>query len=259
MRLLQVSNLLAYAVMVAVNYLAVFLPLNGQTTGEVARQYSSLFIPAGFVFVIWRLIYLLLAGFAVYQAGGLLRAKPAHPRLLARIGIFFILSSLANIGWIFMWHHHRIGLALVMSTLILLSLFIIYVRLGIGIIKVDRREWFFTRLPFSIYLGWITISTVGNLSVFLVARNWDGWGLSQAFWTVLAIFCLAAAALLFLWKYRDRAFVLTFVWVFTGVFIQRLFAGDPSHYIVGLAAAAAAVFLLAAAFIFKSPEKRVAF
>lgn len=248
MRLLQLANVLAYLAMVTVNFLAVFLPINGQTTGEVARQYPSLFIPAGFVFAIWRLIYLLLAGFIVYQAGGLLGPKPAHPGLIGRASIFFILSSLANIGWIISWHHHQIGTALLMIAVVLLSLVLIYTRLGSGKVKVSRREWFLTRLPFSIYLAWITVSAVGNLSVYLVAVHWDGWGLTQTFWTVLAIFCLAALALIFFWRYRDRAFLLTVAWVFAGVFYQRIFEGDPSFHPIGWTAACAAIILVLLAF-----------
>ena len=44
--LLQTLNILAFAIMVALNLAAVLLPLNGQTTGEVARSYRvSLYRP----------------------------------------------------------------------------------------------------------------------------------------------------------------------------------------------------------------------
>lgn len=243
--------------MVVVNFLAVFLPIDGRTTGEVARGYPSLFIPAGFTFIIWRFIYLLLAGFIYYQARGLTRGKPVHPGLVEKIGVFFILSSLANIGWIFTWHYNRTGLALGMIFILLVSLAFIYHRLGIGKTEVNRKEWLFTHLPFSVYPAWITISTVGNLSVYLVAIKWDGWGLSQTFWTVLAVFCLTALAGLFFRRYRDTAYVLTFVWAFLGVFYQRIFHGDPSYYAVGLSAVAAMVILLTLLFLAaKLPGKK---
>lgn len=243
--LLQILNILVFIVMVVLNLLAVFLPLNGQTTGEVARSYPSLFIPAGFTFAVWRVIYLLLAGFIIYQGQGLFRGKPVRPDLVARTGWFFILSSLANTGWILLWHRHRIGLALIMNSIIWISLAFLYHRLGIGRLKTGLGQWFLTRLPFSIYLAWITISIVGNLSIYLVAINWGGWGLSQTFWTVLALFCLAAVAGLFFWFYRDRAYILTFAWVFFGVFYQRFFVGDASYHVIGLVAAAMALFCLA--------------
>ncbi|NLY88301.1 MAG: hypothetical protein GX085_01570 [Firmicutes bacterium] len=71
----------AFVVMVTLNLAAAFLPLNGQTTGEVARSYPSLFIPAGFVFAIWWMIYLLLAGFIIWQVQGLSRGKTTRQQV----------------------------------------------------------------------------------------------------------------------------------------------------------------------------------
>ena len=68
---------------------------------------------------------------------------------------------------------------------------------------------------------------------------------------------MQARGLLFLCRYRDRAYALTFVWVYAGVFYQRIVDGDPSHYVIGLAAAIAAILLLAALLIFKEKEKSV--
>jgi hypothetical protein len=51
--------------MVIVNYLAVALSLNNKTTGELSDQHPNLFVPPGFTFSIWGVIYLLLAIFFV--------------------------------------------------------------------------------------------------------------------------------------------------------------------------------------------------
>jgi len=48
--------------------LANALPLNGQTTGEISDRFQVYFVPAGYVFAIWFVIYLGLIAFAVYQA-----------------------------------------------------------------------------------------------------------------------------------------------------------------------------------------------
>jgi len=64
---LSILNLLGFLGMVFVNYLAVTLPLNDKTTGELSDQYPNLFVPAGFTFSIWGIIYLLLAIFIIYQ------------------------------------------------------------------------------------------------------------------------------------------------------------------------------------------------
>ncbi len=53
---------------IAVNGLANALPINGQTTGEVSDRFSVYFVPAGYVFSIWGLIYLGLIAYAIYRA-----------------------------------------------------------------------------------------------------------------------------------------------------------------------------------------------
>lgn len=55
--------------MIVVNMLANILPINGVTTGQVSDSYPNLFAPVGITFAIWGLIYLLLAGYTLYQLG----------------------------------------------------------------------------------------------------------------------------------------------------------------------------------------------
>ncbi len=105
----QWVNLLAFGATFALNGLANALPLNGQSTGEISDRFQVYFVPAGYVFSIWGLIYLGLGAFAVYQA---LPAQREAPRL-RRIGYLFALSCLANIAWLFLWHYEQFPLTLV--------------------------------------------------------------------------------------------------------------------------------------------------
>ena len=92
--------------MVAVNYLANALPLNGRRTGDVSDAYPSLFTPAGLTFAIWGVIYLLL-GCVLYQLGFFRGGERSADRdaLLNRVGLLFSISSLANTAWVFAWHY----------------------------------------------------------------------------------------------------------------------------------------------------------
>jgi hypothetical protein len=51
--------LLRYAVALV---MATSLPINGIATGDISDQFPVLFTPAGYVFSIWGVIYLLLLG-----------------------------------------------------------------------------------------------------------------------------------------------------------------------------------------------------
>jgi hypothetical protein len=63
-KILIYGNIVTLVITVIVNFLAVLLPLNGRTTQELSDSYPNLFVPAGYVFSIWSVIYILLIIFA---------------------------------------------------------------------------------------------------------------------------------------------------------------------------------------------------
>ena len=97
----QVANVLAVVATIGINGLANALPLNGQTTGSISDRFRVYFVPAGYVFSIWGLIYLGLIAFAVFQA----LPRERTNRRLERVGYLFVLSCAANIAWLFLWRH----------------------------------------------------------------------------------------------------------------------------------------------------------
>lgn len=237
-RLLRFANLAAFVGMVAVNVLAVTLPLNGLTPGDVSAMYPSLFTPAGYVFSIWSLIYLTLAVFAIYQ---LLPGQQYNPRL-ARLGPLFIVTCLFNAGWLFAWHYLQPLLSLPLMLGLLASLILCYERLGIGKSAVSKREGLAVRLPFSLYLGWITVATVANVSVFFLALgvrvNWF-----TPAWALLAIIAATLIGATVLRRRGDVAYTLVLVWAFLGI-AARQWGTDVLLMIGALAAALYLVSLL---------------
>ncbi|MFP3854948.1 MAG: tryptophan-rich sensory protein [Anaerolineales bacterium] len=201
----------------AVNGLANALPLNGVTTGEVSDRFDSLFVPAGYVFSIWGLIYLGLIGFATYQA---LPAQRDNPRLRATFAPF-LLASTANIAWIFLWHYQQFLWTLVAMVTLLVSLIVIYSRLQQGKGYSSRAEFWFARLPFSIYLGWVSIATIANTADVISLTRWSGFGLSDVFWAVAMLIIGLALAVLMVWQHRDGAFALVFLWAYIGIGVAQ--------------------------------------
>ena len=179
----QIAILLAALATVTINILANALPLNGQNTGEISDRFAVYFVPAGYVFSIWGLIYLGLLAYAVYQA---LPAQRDNPRL-ARIGGWFLLASLANVAWIFLWHYEFIALTLAAMLALLVSLIAIYLRLEIGRTAVPAAERWLVRGTFSVYLGWITVATIANVTALLYWLEWDGWGIDPQVWAVIML------------------------------------------------------------------------
>jgi benzodiazapine receptor len=216
--LLQGANLAAFLATVAVNALSNILPLNGKTTAEISDSYPNLFTPAGYVFSIWSVIYTLLLIFAVYQALPIQREKT----FLGKIGYLFVLSGISNVSWLFLWHYEQIVLSLVPMFVLLATLIAVYLRLQIGQSSVSLRERLAVHLPFSVYLGWITVATIANMAAALTAVDWDGWGISEVSWTILVIIVALIITIGVISKRRDLAFSLVIMWALGGIVVKQM-------------------------------------
>ena len=237
--LLKTLNLAAFLATIAVNAMANALPINGRTTGELSDLYPNLFVPAGLTFSIWGIIYLLLAVFSIYQIAAPLRSST---EFLQRIGPLFLLASAANIGWIYLWHYQRVSASLLLMLVLLASLLGIYLRLGIGAGSASWRQRLLVQLPFSVYLGWITVATVANVTAVLVHVGWNRFGASQELWTVVVLIAAALITLAVLFTRNDLFFALVILWAFFGILIKRLAVDSPpSRAIIATLAVSMAV------------------
>ena len=214
---LKLLNLSAFLATIAVNSLANALPINGRTTGQLSDLYPNLFVPAGLTFSIWGVIYLLLAAFTIYQ---LVIPNRQATAFLERIGYLFVLASAANIGWIFLWHYQRVSASLAAMLILLASLLALYVRLGIGVTASSWKERILLQLPFSIYLGWITVATIANVTALLVNIGWNRFGASQELWTVVVLIVAALITVAVLLTRNDLFYALVILWAFFGILLS---------------------------------------
>ena len=213
----QVINVVATLLVLVVNGLANSLPINGQTSGEISDRFQVYFVPAGYVFSIWGLIYLALIAFSIYQA---LPAQRNNPHLRS-IGYLYALSCVANAVWLFLWHYEIFVLTVFVMLALLLLLIAIYLRLGTGRTRVSAAETWLVRVPFSIYLGWITVATVANVTTLLDYLNWGGWGLSPEAWAIIMLVAAAAIASAVSLTRGDIAYILVIVWAFVGIAVKQ--------------------------------------
>jgi hypothetical protein len=228
---LSILNAIGFLGTVIVNGLANALPINNKTTGELSDQYPNLFVPAGLTFSIWGLIYILLAIFTIYSLVRSIRGG-TRGSFIDKIGILFFLSCVANIGWIFAWHYEIVPISLVIMLLLLGFLLAIYLRLGVGNKGPTTKEQYLVHLPFSVYLGWITIATIANVTALLVDINWNRFGLSEQFWTVAVIAVGIAIALGVLVRRRDIFYCLVVDWALLGILIKRLSTSIPAQSVI---------------------------
>lgn len=213
----QICVLLALIVTIVVNVLSNAIPLNGMTAGEISDSFEVFFVPAGYVFSIWSLIYLGLIAYAVFQ---LLPSERENPRL-RQTGWWFVLSSAANSVWLFLWHYGYFGLSVVAMLTLLTSLIVIYLRLGVAKEVVSSSERWLVHLPFSIYLGWITVATIANITAFLDFVDWNGFGIAPEAWTIIMLIVAVVVAGLMAYDRKDIAYLLVLIWAFIGIGVEQ--------------------------------------
>lgn len=248
---------LSYVVMLAVNALSALLPLNGVTPQDVSAMYPNLFVPAGYTFSIWSVIYLGLLLFMLYQLG-LFRGKkhPGDETLLRKTAVAFSVSSLANVCWLFAWHYGAILLSVLIMLFLLVCL--IYIRTLIAEKPRSRRETLFVQIPFSLYFGWITVATIANVTALLVSIGWNGFGISAVVWTILVLAVGAIIGVLTTLRFRDPAYVLVLIWAYIGILANHTSAaghGGAYPQIVFAVAVCVGLFAVALAFSFMKAKK----
>lgn len=202
---------IAFLAVIVTNALANILPLNGQTTGEISNRILVLFTPAGYVFSIWSIIYLLLAIWIIAFWVNLRKGQIPS----SKIALFFILSCIFNISWLLLWHYEFFIWSIAAMLGYLVALIALYLQYS------NSERKFTERLPISVNMGWISVATIANISFVLTYHNWSGWGLSDQLWTVIMLTVATALALHIRFHHFDIPFALVFIWAFIGIAVKH--------------------------------------
>lgn len=247
----SIANIASLAITLLINYGANSFRLNGYTAGEVSDSIPSLFTPAGYVFSIWGVIYGWLIAFGIYQV----LPKQQDADFHRRIGWLFVLSNLFNGAWIFAWHYLVFPLSLLLIAGVFGSLLAIYLRLDIGRRQVSKSEKWLVHVPFSIYLGWLSVATIANTSIALYDLGWNGFGIAPEIWTALVIVVGAGLGIAMTLFRREIAYPLVIVWAFVGIVVSQA-AVPLVAWTAGASALIVAVTLIASRLL-KRPSNRV--
>ncbi len=232
---MKILNVLFFVLMVVMNYLANALPLGGKTTGALSAQYPNLFVPAGITFSIWGVIYLMLGAFVILQF------REQNKGLVEAIGWAFVISAALNALWIIAWHYEHLPLSLLVMLGLLVTL--VYINLQLREVPVGL-----TKAVFGIYLGWICIATIANVTALLVNNGWGGWGLSDTVWAIAMIIAGLIITVAVLYRLNNPFVGLAVIWAFTGIVIRH--SGGDHQLIATTALISAAVMAIATVYTF---------
>ncbi|MEZ4703156.1 MAG: hypothetical protein R2834_22705 [Rhodothermales bacterium] len=205
-----ILNGLMLVLVLVVNGMAGSGALSGRSIGDIAVDYPTYFLPAGYVFSIWGLIYLLLTGFVVYQATPAGRSDPS----VGRVGTSWLINGALNMAWLVAFSYGQFVLAWVVMLGLLLSLLWIEINVS-GQAEGPIARWL-VALPFQVYLAWVSVATIANTSQLLRYLGWDG----GAFWSVIMMAVATALALAMLVRRSAFVFPLVVAWALAGIAIR---------------------------------------
>ena len=152
-------------------------------------------------------------------------AQKENPRL-RRLGWLFALSGLFNAGWLFCWHYNVFGLSVLVMLVLLALLIASYLKLNVSRTSVSAAEKWTVDIPFSIYLGWISVATIANIADWLYLVNWNGFGLAPQMWAAIMLAVASLLGLLMALTRLDAGYLFVFVWSFIGIAAKQ--AAEPS-------------------------------
>lgn len=217
---LVIGNIIGFIAVIIINYLAVALPIGGITTWALSDLYPNLFVPAGLTFSIWGLIYLLLLWFVIWQAVDFYKKQSTG--ITKKIWIWFLLSCLANIWRIFAWQYQNLILSVLIIVVFLITLIVLAKKIEIGKKIGKSGDKYLVQVPFSIYLGRLSVATIANVTAILVYYGWSMRGMTDIFWTICMIIVATILALRSLYKTYNIMFALVIIWAFIGIIIKRV-------------------------------------
>ena len=240
---------------IAVNALANILPINGYNTGQISAFYPNAFVPAGFTFSIWGVIYLLLLsytiGFTYYSF-----KRQQHPKaflFIERINTYFLLTCVFNMAWIVAWHYLQIELSVLIMLLFLSTLIQLFLKSKIMAHDLNRTQRIILQTPFIVYLGWISVATIANITALLVAYKWTALNIAPAYWSATMILIAIVLAVLMLRKFKVVEFALVVAWALWGIYNAQ---GPAAPILAKLTAVGIGVLITAAFFtLIQKPSK----
>lgn len=212
----QITIVIATVITIVVNLFSSFI--TGKSVAAISDKFPVPVTPAGWAFSVWGIIYIGLIAYAIYQA---LPAQRANPRL-GRIGYLYLLGCVANVAWLFLWVNEQITLSLVAMLVLLLSLIALYLRADMNRSNIDRVERWCVNIPFGIYMGWITVATIVNVTVVLYNLGWNGLGISPEIWTTILLVIGTVIALAVGITRVDIAYMATVAWAYSAILAKNI-------------------------------------
>lgn len=216
----------------------------GDRLGRITDRYESLFVPAGYAFSIWGLIYLAVTIYLVYSLTHKQKQVTAH----ARLAILLSLLAVGGIGWITAYVNFQLGL----SVLIIAAMLIVS-GMALKAVDVVVRQNIGSRLmyiPFGLYAGWLTVAAISNISLWLKSTGWMQNSLPEPVWALIMLIVAAALGIAVAIRWRNITYTLVICWATLAIWVKQ-----TNETVAGFAMAVAVMLFLFAVLYVRADKK----
>ncbi len=194
-----------FIVSLILTFTSYFMKINGQSSLEISNRFPVIFAPFNASYVIWIVIYMLLGYWLV------MNIKKTTIKQTVLFSSICIMQALT----IVVWHHELFIVTIASMFILVLYLFLLYNTYP----HSDNSPS--GRIPFSIYLAWVTFILMTNVSFTLTSYQWNGFGLSNPLWAVILLTIGVAIALHIRFHHFDIMYPSVFIWSYVGVALHN--------------------------------------
>lgn len=111
--------------------------------------------------------------------------------------------------WLVPWSYNWIGTSLIIMLVLLFTLKALF-RETLGAPQIVRHS-------VQLFVGWINIATVANVTILLVANKFSGWGIANNIWAIVILAVACLVTLRYQWQHRAYPVSMVFIWAMIGI------------------------------------------
>jgi hypothetical protein len=86
---------------------------------------------------------------------------------------------------------------------------------------LNKTQSFLLYTPFIVYLGWISVATIANITALLVKIDWNGFGISPESWSLIMMVTATILAIYFILVEKTVSYSLVIMWALWGIRAAR--------------------------------------
>ena len=180
---------------------------------QIVQRHSALFTPADYAFAIWGLIYLATLVQVIHQ----LLPSQRHVDAYDRLAKLLTAANVLAMAWIVVFRHDFITLSVLVIVLTLAVSCALFMRSTTAV--REREVGKGVLVAASLWFGWLSVATIANVSLWLVAMGWSDTG--HPGWTFAAIGFAAALGLVVGTRYRNWIYPLVIAWAAIAIWVER--------------------------------------